>query len=77
MLREDKVRRLITTGKRGKRASLWKPWIAIALLSSQKSFKVEWPTRSLYHVMLNTSIGEENVVRSILTFKDVMEPSLR
>ena len=34
----------------------------------QKYFKVEWPTRSLYHIMLNTSIGPLSAVETILSF---------
>jgi hypothetical protein len=39
----------------------------------QKYFHVEWPTRSLYHIMLNTSVGEEAVVKTILGFMRVFE----
>ena len=29
-------------------------------------FGADWPTRSLYHMMINTSIGDENVISMIL-----------
>ena len=29
-------------------------------------FGADWPTRSLYHMMLNTSMGDENVISTIL-----------
>lgn len=29
-------------------------------------FNADWPTRSLYHVMLNTAVGNNSVVRTIL-----------
>ena len=29
-------------------------------------FGADWPTRSLYHVMINTAIGDENVLETIL-----------
>ena len=29
-------------------------------------FNADWPTRSLYHVMLNTAVGNEPVVQTIL-----------
>jgi cytidylate kinase len=29
-------------------------------------FGADWPTRSLYHVMVNTAIGDENVLSTIL-----------
>jgi cytidylate kinase len=30
-------------------------------------FNADWPTRSLYHMMLNTAVGNESVVQTILT----------
>jgi cytidylate kinase len=29
-------------------------------------FGADWPTRSLYHVMINTSMGDENVIATVL-----------
>jgi Cytidylate kinase-like family len=29
-------------------------------------FGADWPTRSLYHVMINTAVGDESVVDTIL-----------
>ena len=29
-------------------------------------FNADWPTRSLYHMMINTAIGDENVISTIL-----------
>ncbi|OLE12335.1 MAG: hypothetical protein AUG89_07800 [Acidobacteria bacterium 13_1_20CM_4_56_7] len=29
-------------------------------------FNADWPTRSLYHMMLNTAVGNEPVVKTIL-----------
>lgn len=29
-------------------------------------FGADWPTRSLYHVMINTAIGDENVLSTVL-----------
>jgi len=43
----------------------------------QKYFHVEWPTRELYHLMLNTSIGEETVVNTILDFKKTLDTKLQ
>ena len=39
----------------------------------QKYFQMEWPNRSLYHVMLNTSAGEETVIQTILNLKKALE----
>ena len=43
----------------------------------QKYFHVEWPTRELYHLMLNTSIGEGTVVNTILEFKKTLDAKLQ
>jgi cytidylate kinase len=29
-------------------------------------FNADWPTRSLYHLMINTVAGDENVIQTIL-----------
>jgi len=29
-------------------------------------FNADWPTRALYHVMLNTVVGDEQVISTIL-----------
>ena len=36
----------------------------------EKYFHMEWPNRDLYHAMLNTSAGDETVIRAILSMKD-------
>jgi len=41
----------------------------------QKYFKVEWPARSLYHLMLNTSVGELSVVDTIVSFMHTLDAS--
>lgn len=75
---DDKVKRLVAAGKSEAEArDLVETVDRDRIDFIQKYFNVEWPARSLYHLMLNTSVGEENVVRSIVSFKDVVEPSLR
>lgn len=41
----------------------------------EKYFQMEWPNRSIYHAMLNTSFGDEKVIRTILNLKNGLEPS--
>lgn len=64
---EDKVRRLIKTGT--------EPEEAARLVDSvdsdradfiRKYFDKEWPNRHLYHLMINSRIGDEAVVRTVL-----------
>ena len=71
---EDKLRRLISRGKSEAEA--------LELVDTvdrdrtdfiQKYFHVEWPTRYLYHLMLNTAIGEETVVQTILNFMKTLD----
>ena len=37
-------------------------------------FGADWPTRSLYHLMINTAIGDENVLKSILHTMHTLDP---
>ena len=39
----------------------------------EKYFHMEWPNRALYHAMLNTALGDENVIRTILGIKKALE----
>jgi len=38
-------------------------------------FNADWPTRSLYHLMLNTAVGNEPVVRTVLNTMRLVEGS--
>lgn len=65
--REDKVRRVVSRGKSEKEAQELVDTVDRERIDFiQKYFNVEWPTRYLYHVMINTSIGEETVIQTIL-----------
>jgi len=39
----------------------------------KRYFNADWPTRCLYHVMINTAIGNENVVSTILSTMSTLE----
>lgn len=41
----------------------------------EKYFHMEWPNRSIYHAMMNTAVGDEKVIRSILSLKSELEAS--
>jgi cytidylate kinase len=67
--REDKVRRLIARGKSEKEANELVDSVDRDRVDFiQKYFNVEWPTRSSYHIMINTSVGEEIAIQTILHF---------
>jgi hypothetical protein len=38
----------------------------------RKYFGVDWPTRTTYHAMINTTIGDEAAVRLITEFMTLM-----
>ena len=72
--RREKVRRVMTRGKSETEAEELVDTVdhdRVAFI--QKYFGVEWPTRCLYHLMLNTAVGEDVVVRTILDFMHTLE----
>lgn len=67
--REDKVRRLRARGKSEKEAQELVDTVDRERADFiQKYFDVEWPNRAIYHLMLNTSIGDSATVQMILNF---------
>ncbi|MGB2633712.1 MAG: cytidylate kinase-like family protein [Candidatus Acidiferrum sp.] len=67
--REDKIRRLLVRGKSESEAEQLVDTVDQERADFiQKYFHVEWPNRSVYHTMINTAIGDEVVVRTILDF---------
>jgi hypothetical protein len=65
--REDKVRRLLARGKTEKEAQQLVDAVDRERVDFiQKYFHVEWPDRTAYHAMINTAIGDAEVVRMIL-----------
>ena len=71
---EYKVRRVISRGKREAEAQELVDTVDRDRTDFiQKYFHVEWPARSLYHLMINTSIGEEAAVQTILDLMKTLE----
>jgi cytidylate kinase len=71
--REEKMRRVMARGKDAKEArelvdSVDRDRVDFVA----KYFNVEWPSRSIYHLMLNTAVGEEVVVRTILDYMNAL-----
>jgi len=71
---DEKVRRLVRAGKREKEA--------IELVETvdsdrseyiKKYFDLEWPARHYFHLMINSTMGEESVVETILHSKSILE----
>jgi cytidylate kinase len=65
--RADKIRRLMAQGKSEKEARELVDTVDLERVDFiQKYFHVEWPNRGVYHAMINTSVGDETVVETIL-----------
>ena len=71
--REDKVRRLISGGMVETEAEE-----AVDTVDQERSafvdryFQMKWPNRALYHAMLNTAVGDELVIQTILNLKHAL-----
>jgi len=67
--REKKINRLISEGKKKADAE-----ILVDTIDDErgafikKYFHADWPNRSIYHAMLNTAVGNETVIKAILSF---------
>ena len=67
--RENKVRRLLARGKTEKEAQELVDTVDRERAGFiEKYFHVEWPDRAVYHVMINTAVGDESVVQTIVRF---------
>jgi cytidylate kinase len=72
--REDKVRRLLSRGKSEREAQDLVDTVDRERGGYiEKYFHVEWPHRSIYHLMINTGIGDELVAQTILNFMKSFE----
>ena len=65
--REDKVRRLLARGKSEQEAEQLVDTVDRERAGFlEKYFHVVWPDRAVYHVMINTAVGDEAVVQTIM-----------
>lgn len=65
--RAEKLRRIQDSGTRKNEAEDLVDTVDRERIEFVKHyFGADWPTRSLYHVMLNTAMGDENVITTIL-----------
>jgi cytidylate kinase len=71
---DEKIRRLLAMGKSLEEAEDLVENIDKERIAYVKHyFNADWPTRSLYHLMVNTVIGDENVIATILNGMQMME----
>jgi cytidylate kinase len=74
---EDKVRRLLSRGKSEREALELVETVDLERANFiEKYFKVEWPSRSVYHTMINTTIGDETVVQTIVDFMKTIDSKM-
>jgi cytidylate kinase len=72
--REDKVRRLLARGKSDTEARELVDTVDRERVDFiERYFKVEWPDRSVYHTMINTAIGDEIVVQTVVNFMKMFD----
>ncbi|HLX84130.1 MAG TPA: cytidylate kinase-like family protein [Terriglobales bacterium] len=74
--RDEKIRRVLAMGKRREEAEDLVENVDKERIAYIKHyFNADWPTRSLYHQMLNTAVGDENVISMILSGMHTLESS--
>ena len=74
--REAKVRRLVAEGMQQAEAEQLADQVDVERAAFiEKYFHREWPSREIYHAMLNTSVGEDEVVRAIIDLKAMLDRS--
>jgi cytidylate kinase len=72
--RSEKIRRIVADGHSEAEAIELVDSIDRERIAYVKHyFNADWPTRSLYHVMLNTAVGNESVVQTILDTMRLVE----
>ena len=72
--RDAKVRRLLARGKSQSEAEQLVDSVDQERADFiQKYFGVEWPSRAVYHTMINTAIGDEPVVQTILGILKILD----
>ena len=72
--RSEKIRRMMAEGHSEKDAAEMVDSVDRERIAYVKHyFNADWPTRSLYHLMLNTAVGNEPVVQTILDTMHLVE----
>jgi cytidylate kinase len=72
--RAEKIRRTIADGQTRAEAEELVDAVDLERIAYVKHyFNADWPTRSLYHLMLNTAVGNETVVKTILDTMQLVE----
>jgi cytidylate kinase len=76
--RPEKVRRLIASGTSQSEADDLVDTVDRERMAFIKHyFNADWPTRALYHLMINTQMGNEKVISTILDTMHLLEDRAR
>jgi cytidylate kinase len=72
--REEKIRRLLAAGTSQAEADELVDTVDRERMAFIKHyFDADWPTRALYHLMINTAIGDEKVIATVLDTMRLVE----
>jgi cytidylate kinase len=72
--RDEKISRVVAMGKSREEAEDLVENVDKERMAYIKHyFNADWPTRSLYHLMINTVVGNENVIATILNGMQTVE----
>jgi cytidylate kinase len=72
--REERIRHLIANGKSESDAALVEAVDRERSAFVKHYFGVDWPTRSVYDLMINTAMGEDNAISTILHTMRRLQP---
>jgi cytidylate kinase len=76
--RAEKLRRIVADGRSQEEAEELVDAVDLERKAYVKHyFNADWPTRSLYHLMLNTAVGNTPVISTILSTMRLLEGSPR
>jgi cytidylate kinase len=71
---DEKIRRVVALGKsRAEAEDLVENVDKERIAYIKHYFNADWPTRSLYHLMINTVVGDENVIATIMNGMQTLE----
>ena len=74
--RDEKLRRIVAGGISAKEAEELVDTVDRERMAFIKHyFNADWPTRALYHLMLNTVVGDEQVIATILNTMQQLQDS--
>jgi cytidylate kinase len=71
---DEKIRRLLTMGKNREEAEDLVENVDKERMAYIKHYlNSDWPTRTLYHLMVNTVVGDDNVLATIMNSMQMLE----